>query len=186
MLHGVAEWGGCETTAIPSKGRRPKRPRGLADRVAVLGRPRRRPLKLRIWTGSSRIPENLTWSDLRRDNKESPGSGLRQIMSGNLAIRGSYARQSVGIRSSAVWRRQLHRTRHVRFSEFVRSRRLRWSLAFPKHRRILTNSATRNFKGVSRREFSRPKARPLARGPCFVKLPTRPIERRHLSRCQST
>jgi hypothetical protein len=61
-------------------------------------------------------PENLTWSDLRRDNKESPGSGLRQIMSGNLAIRGSYARQSVGIRPSAVWRRQLHRTRHVRFS----------------------------------------------------------------------
>jgi hypothetical protein len=37
-------------------------------------------------------------------------------MSGNLAIRGSYARQSVGIRPSAVWRRQLHRTRHVRFS----------------------------------------------------------------------
>jgi hypothetical protein len=64
----------------------------------------------------AQTPENLTWSDLRRDNKESPGSGLGQIMSGNLAIRGSYARQSVGIRPSAVWRRQLHRTRHVRFS----------------------------------------------------------------------
>jgi hypothetical protein len=61
-------------------------------------------------------PENLTWPNLKRDNKESPVSGLRQIMSGNLAIRGSYARQSVGIRPSAVWRRQLLRTRHVRFS----------------------------------------------------------------------
>jgi formylglycine-generating enzyme required for sulfatase activity len=50
--------------------------------------------------------ENLTWPDLKRDNKESPVSGLRQIMSGNLAIRGSYARQSVGIRPSAVWRRK--------------------------------------------------------------------------------
>jgi hypothetical protein len=61
-------------------------------------------------------PENLTWPNLKRDNKESPVSGLRQIMSGNLAIRGSCARQSVGIRPSAVWRRQLLRTRHVRFS----------------------------------------------------------------------
>jgi hypothetical protein len=72
--------------------------------------------------GLAPSPENLTWSDLRRDNKESPGSGLRQIMSGNLAIRGSYARQSVGIRPSAVWRRQLHRTRHVRFSGVMDAR----------------------------------------------------------------
>jgi MauM/NapG family ferredoxin protein len=52
-------------------------------------------------------------------------------MSGNLAIRGSYARQSVGIRPSAVWRRQLHRTRHVRFSGLVLTVALGWRSAVP-------------------------------------------------------